>query len=286
MSSLAYAAWACAALAACCWLLSVFTRNYSQVDRLWSIAPPLYVAWFALQSGLADPRLLLMLFLSTAWGARLTYNFARKGGYRAGSEDYRWPVLRARLGRLGFQVFNATFIAPLQNLILLLLALPAWVALVEGPAHARSLNALDALAAAGFCLLLAGEAVADNQQFRFQTDKHERKARGLPVEAEFLTTGLFRFSRHPNFFCEIGMWWCFYLFSVAAGAGWWNPGLVGPVVLTLLFQGSTAMTEGITLARYPAYAAYQRTTSRLIPLPPRRPLAAPAAAAGPRTERA
>ena len=75
------AALACAALAAACWLLSVVTRNYSWVDRLWSIAPPLYVGWFAAQAGFADARLDLMTALSALWGARLTYNFARKGGY-------------------------------------------------------------------------------------------------------------------------------------------------------------------------------------------------------------
>ena len=65
------------------------------------------------------------------------------------------------------------------------------------------------------------------------------------------------------------MWWCVYLFAVAAGAGWLNPTLLGPVLLTLLFQGSTGFTEAITLGRYPSYADYQKTTSRLVPMPPR-----------------
>src|SRR5579862_5691311 len=117
------AAFACAGVAALAWLVSIATRNYSQVDRLWSILPPLYVAFFAAQAGFRDPRLDLMAALTALWGARLTYNFARKGGYRRGSEDYRWPVLRKRLGPVGFQLLNATFIAPYQNLLLLLIAL-------------------------------------------------------------------------------------------------------------------------------------------------------------------
>jgi steroid 5-alpha reductase family enzyme len=253
---------ACALAAAGCWLASILTGNYSQVDRLWSVAPPLYVGWFAAEARFADARLDLMLVLTALWGARLTYNFARKGGYRAGSEDYRWPKLRERLGPARFQLFNAT---PFQNAQLLLLSLPAYVALT----HGAPLNALDGAAAGAFALFLAGETIADEQQWRFQSRKHARKARGEPAGAEFLTSGLFRWSRHPNFFCEQAMWWTFYLFSVAAGGGWLNPSLAGPVLLTLLFQGSTAMTERLTREKYPAYAEYQRTTSRLVPWPPK-----------------
>jgi steroid 5-alpha reductase family enzyme len=125
------------------------------------------------------------------------------------------------------------------------------------------------VAAAAFLLFLAGEALADEQQWRFQSDKRARRSRGEPVTEEFLATGLFRFSRHPNFFCEMGLWWSFSLFSLAAGAGVVDAAMLGAPLLTLLFQGSTSLTEQLSLEKYPAYAAYQRTTSRLVPLPPR-----------------
>ncbi|HZS39437.1 MAG TPA: DUF1295 domain-containing protein [Polyangia bacterium] len=267
MSPLAAAAVACGGFALACWLLSIATGNYSQVDRFWSIAPPLYVTWFAARAGFADARLDLMMALAIAWGARLTYNFARKGGYRTGSEDYRWPKLRERIGARRFQLLNATFIAPYQNLQLLLISLPAWVAYQH---RGAPLGAVDALAAAAFAAFLVGETIADQQQWRFQCDKQARRSRGEPIAAEFVTGGLFRYSRHPNFFCEQAMWWTFYLFSVAAGGGWLNAAIVGPALLTLLFQGSTTVTERLTREKYPAYAEYQRTTSRQIPWPPRR----------------
>lgn len=257
----------CATLAAACWLVSIVTRNYSQVDRLWSIVPPLYVAWFAAQAGFRDARLDVMAALAALWGARLTYNFARKGGYQWQSEDYRWETMRRRLGPVGFQLFNITFIAPFQNALLLLLALPAWVALEH---RATPFGALDAAATGAFLLFFAGEVVADEQQWRFQSDKHARKARGEAVRAEFLTTGLFRYSRHPNFFCEMALWWSFYLFAVAAAGRALDVSMAGPAILTLLFQGSTNLTERLSLEKYPAYAEYQATTSRLIPMPPRR----------------
>jgi steroid 5-alpha reductase family enzyme len=257
---------ACGVIAFGCWLVSVVTRNYSQVDRVWSFALPAYVVWFAGRARFADARLDLMAVLAIAWGARLTYNFARKGGYRRGGEDYRWPALHKKIGEFRFQLLNATFIAPVQNAILLGLALPAWVAL----RHAGTpLNWIDGLAVGGFALFFTGEVIADQQQWRFQTDKHARKARGERVEAEFLTTGLFAYSRHPNFFCEQAMWWTFYVFAVAASAQWWNVSVVGAAALTALFQGSTAFTEQLTLAKYPAYAAYQKRVSRLLPLPSR-----------------
>src|SRR5438034_1251974 len=87
----------CAGFAAICWVGSLITGNCSQVDRLWSFIPPVYVLWFAAAAGFTDPRLDVMAVLTALWGARLTYNFARKGGYKRGSEDYRWPVLRQRL---------------------------------------------------------------------------------------------------------------------------------------------------------------------------------------------
>jgi steroid 5-alpha reductase family enzyme len=254
----------CAVLAAGCWLVSVTTGNYSQVDRLWSIAPAAYVLYFAARAGFADARLDLIALLTVLWGARLTYNFARKGGYRRGGEDYRWPELRRIIGPVGFQLLNATFIAPYQNLLLLLIALPAYVA---WQARGTPLGWLDYVAALSFLVFLLGETVADEQQWRFQRAKQARKARGEPAEVEFLTTGLFRYSRHPNFFCEIAMWWAIYAFSIAACGVLINWSIAGAILLTLLFQGSTSFTERLTLRKYPAYGDYQRTTPRLLPRP-------------------
>lgn len=257
MSPLHTAVVACAALAGLCWLLSLLTREYSWVDRVWSLAPVGYVAWFAAQTGFTDPRLTLMTALVALWGARLTYNFARKGGYSRGGEDYRWSVLRGLMPPALFQLFNLLFIAAYQNALLLLISLPAWTALQQ---PRTPLGPLDLVAAALFLILLLGETIADEQQWQFQ----QAKRRGAPGPG-FVTTGLFRYSRHPNFFCEQGMWWSLYLFSVAAGADTINPSIAGPVLLTLLFLGSSRFTESISAARYPAYRDYQRRTSRLLP---------------------
>jgi steroid 5-alpha reductase family enzyme len=240
----------CALLALGSYVLSLLTKNYSQVDRLWSIAPPLYVAWFAAQAGFADARLDLMLVLTLAWGARLTWNFARKGGYRRGYEDYRWAALRKKLGSNRFQLLNATFIAPAQNLVLLALTLPAYDALAD---HSP-LGVRDFAAALAFLAFLVGEAIADEQQWRFQLAKREGKD-----PRPFLDSGLFAYSRHPNFFCEQALWWSFWLFASTPFS------LIGPIALMLIFQGSTAFTERLSVEKYPSYEGYQREVSRLIP---------------------
>jgi steroid 5-alpha reductase family enzyme len=256
---------ACAVVATFTWLTAAVTRECSWVDRLWSILPPAYVAFFAYASGW-DARLLLMTACATAWGARLTWNFARKGGYAKGGEDYRWAELRKRMSPALFQLFNLVFIAGFQNALLLAIALPAWAARGR---RGAPLGWLDGVAALLFVSFLVLETVADEEQWRFQQDKKAKRARAEPVLEEFTTRGPFAWSRHPNFFAEQALWWSFALFAVAAGEPWLNPTLAGPLVLTALFQGSTRFTEELTLAKYPSYAEYQRTTSRLLPLPPR-----------------
>lgn len=259
-----------AAVSALCWIASLVTKDTSWVDRAWSVVPVVYV-WVFAASALADGddagRLVLMAALVTAWGARLTFNFARKGGY-SGVEDYRWAILRGRMSPARFQVFNLVFIVLYQMTLLVLITLPAeWAR-----THPAPLTAADALIAALFVGFLIGETVADQQQWDFPQAKARGSADG------FLTTGLFAYSRHPNFFFEQAQWWAFYAFgataAVASGAGVWggvlNPTIVGAILLTLLFVGSTVFTESISAAKYPAYAQYRRTTSMLVPLPRRR----------------
>ena len=247
------------------WLLSVATKEYSWVDRIWSVVPVAYVAIFAGAAGFADARLDVMLVLVALWGARLTFNFARKGGYARGGEDYRWAVLRGKMAPWQFQVFNLFFITIYQNAILLLITLPAYTALE----HRSAFGGLDVVAAVVFLAFLVGETVSDQQQWTFQGWKRDELAAGRAPERRFLQTGLFRYSRHPNFFFEQAQWWVVFVFGViAAGALPWT--VAGAVLLTLLFVGSTKFTESITLTRYPEYADYQHRTSAVIPWWPRR----------------
>ena len=263
---------------AVCWVLSLITRDTSWVDRAWSIVPVAYVWIFvggAFANGDGSVRVVLMGVLATAWGARLTFNFARKGGY-TGMEDYRWAILRKRMRPWQFQIFNLLFIILYQMTLLVLITLPALVA-AQNPS---ALTGWDALFVVAFLAFLTGETIADQQQWTF----HQRKKRaGGTLAPGFATTGLFRYSRHPNFFFEQAQWWAFYAIgataAVTGGAGLIggavNPTIIGAALLTVLFIGSTIFTESITASKYPAYAEYRRTTSMLVPWPPRARAVAP-----------
>ena len=254
----------CLVLALVAWLLSLITREVSWIDRLWSICPPVYCLIVAFALDFNSPRVNLMTVLAVLWGIRLTYNFARKGGYRPGGEDYRWAHVRKQYGPLGFQVLNITFVHPGQMLLIWLFTSPihrAWQ-FPDAP-----LGWLDYLAAALFLTLLVGESVADRQMWDFQQDKKQRIADGEDVEQPFMTSGLYRYSRHPNYFCEIAIWWVFYLFAVAASGEWLHWTGLGFIGLTLLFIPSLRLTEAISAEKYPGYREYQAAVPGLIPLP-------------------
>ena len=267
MSPLIASLWVLAAVSLAVWVASLITREYSWVDRIWSIVPLVYVWIFAGAAGLSDPRLNLMAVVVTLWGARLTFNFARKGGYAPGGEDYRWAVLRGRMSPGLFQVFNLFFITIYQNVILFLITMPALTAYEN---RSTPFGLLDGLLLALFVVFTVGETIADQEQWDFHRWKRAGTAAGREPRPRFLQSGLFRFSRHPNFFFEQAQWWVlFFIGAVAAGSVLqWT--VVGAVLLTLLFIGSTVFTESISLSKYPEYADYKKRTSALIPWFPRK----------------
>lgn len=249
-------------LAIACWLLSVITRENSWVDRMWTVCPPIYCLIVAADSDFGSPRINIMTLLVVAWGVRLTFNFARRGGFRAGGEDYRWKAVREKLGPVKFQILNATFVAPAQMFIIWLFTSPmhqAWTG------RDQALNLLDVLAIALFLVLLVMEAMNDQHMWSFQQDKKRRIEAGEPVLEPFVTTGFFRYCRHPSYTCEMGMWTVFYLFGVAATGQWIHWSGLGSIFLILIFLGSTRLGEDISLARYPSYRHYQASTPRFIP---------------------
>jgi len=290
------------------WVLSVITGNVSQVDRVWTFLPTIYTAYFALlplwpQEPLLlfwpytpetvhplvgksySPRALLMLGLTFIWTCRLSYNTWRRGLFNLHDEDYRWQIVRGKIPTWLFQIFNFVFIAVIQNIILLLLGIPAHIAAFQQPAHLSTSDyVLGALAVAD----IAMEFVADNQQYSFQTykrtgvtEKNEwpgARIQWTPQDAKrgFVTRGLWAWSRHPNFFCEQTFWVIITLFPLLAPEA---PNLSLPLtsmtplwplmpalVLCSLFVSSTRFTESISLSKYPeAYKAYQSRVSMFVP---------------------
>lgn len=254
----------CLVWSALIWVLSIVTREYSWIDRSWSVCPFIYCLMVAWDAGFQNPRVILMTVLIGLWSFRLTYNFARKGGYAPGGEDYRWKITQEKMSPFVFQVLNITFVAPGQMLIIWAFTSPifqAWQT-AEVP-----LGTLDLIISAFFLLFLAGETVADEQMWSFQQNKKKLMARGETVDPPFLASGLYRFSRHPNYFCDMGLWCTFYFFGVAATGEWLHWSGLGFIALCLIFAGSIPLTESISASKYPTYRDYQTTTPVLVPLP-------------------
>ena len=263
--------------------VSTISKNYSQVDKLWSITPVIY-AWIAV----VDARTLLMAIVATIWGIRLTWNFNRRGGYTwpkiwEGDEDYRWEYIQkghfigVLKNPIAWMIFNASFISFYQNFLLMFTAAPSYVAwtMATDPScsmHAKPLNmfGLDGVATIMVITFIIIESIADNQQYAFQTEKYRQIENGLERKGEFADgfcqSGLFSVVRKPNYASEQMIWISYYLYSIAASGKIMNWSMIGCVLLVLLFQSSGPFTEKITLQKYPVqYSKYQKKVGLYIP---------------------
>ena len=144
------------------WLRSILTGDMSQVDRLWSIVPEIYIWILVFKDHFHNQLLFICAVLVSAWGIRLTFNFARKGGYR-GEEDYRWEVLRKQMSKVQFQIFNFFFISLYQNFLLVMITIPAFYIYQ----HQAKLNGATLIMVFAFIGALIGETIADQQQWNF-----------------------------------------------------------------------------------------------------------------------
>lgn len=249
------------------------TGNNSQVDKLWSLLPIVYV-WVITYYGGFSPRLILMSVLVSFWGLRLTYNFSRHGAFTIrfweGHEDYRWAILRKKpefQPKWKWTLFNLFFICGYQLTLILLFTLPALMALQF---NETPINFWDVIIAIAMLFFIIYEMVADNQHWKFQSEKWKRINNNEPLENEykkgFLDKGLWAYSRHPNYFAEQAIWVSFYLFSIVASGQWLNWSIAGSLLLIVLFQGSSNFSEEISAEKYPLYKEYQQRVPRFLGL--------------------
>jgi steroid 5-alpha reductase family enzyme len=241
------------ALETLAWLVSLARRDASVADVLWGPAFAVLAWLFVVSREAADPRGLLVAVLVTVWGARLGLHIARRG--RGRGEDPRYTAMRRAHGPRFWWVSLLT-VFWLQGLILWIVALPLYAAQGGG-----RLWWLDALALACVMIGLTFEAVGDRQLQRFRTDPANR--------GRVLDSGLWRYSRHPNYFGDALLWWGLFLFAAATPAGWVT--IVSPLLMTFLLlrvSGVALLERGLADTR-PGYAEYVRRTSAFVPWWPR-----------------
>lgn len=209
---------------------------------------------------------------------RLGYNYWRKGGFKKGAEDYRWAVVQKRLNnRFLFFLLNLTFISTIQPLLLFLITTPTYVMTLYSSLPDPRFEIFDFTCAQAIVLVLAIETIADNEQWTYQTAKHEYQKTGrVPAKYKgvfsaedlkrgFNIHGLFSWCRHPNFAAEQAIWIIFHQWTLLKSHVIFNWSGIGALCYVALFQASTTLTEKITASKYPEYAEYQNVIGKFIP---------------------
>jgi len=238
------------------WALSLPLRDASIADVFWG--PGFAVA--ALVSAWVSPpsaRATLLVVLTTAWGLRLAFHIGTRWRKKK-EEDRRYQAMRANWGER-FPVVSLFTVFLLQGALLLVVSLPLQAGAALG--HLRPLGPLDAAGVALFAVGLAFEAIGDAQLARFLADPANR--------GRVMQQGLWRYTRHPNYFGDALVWWGLGLVGASTGA-WWC--LLGPALMTFLLVrvSGVSLLEKDIAGRRPDYVAYVRRTSAFLPLPPAR----------------
>jgi steroid 5-alpha reductase family enzyme len=242
-----------AAFATAGWLVSLPIRNVSIVDSMWSLMFLLAAGVYAwAQDGLGQ-RALLVLAMVLIWSVRLaTYITRRNLGH---AEDFRYQQIRAR-NEPGFAVKSLYLVFGLQAVLAWIISLP----LLAAVNSTAPLGPLDYAGAALWLIGMVFEAGGDAQLARFKADPAN--------QGKVMDRGLWRYTRHPNYFGDFCVWWGFFLIALAGG-GWW--GVVGPALMSflLLKVSGVALLEKDIDERRPQYREYVRRTNAFFPGPPR-----------------
>jgi len=204
--------------------------------------------------GVNEARSILVLLLVLTWGCRLVLHIGLRN--RGKPEDPRYRAWREEWGD-SFLVRTFLQVFLLQGFLLVVISLPVTLAVSH---TAPPLTLLDAI---GVCMWLVGflfEAVGDWQLLRFKSDPANK--------GKIMTTGLWHYTRHPNYFGEVTLWWGIFIICLQVPEGWWT--VIGPMTITYLILrvSGTPMLEK-RYADNPEYAEYIRTTSSFFPLRPK-----------------
>ncbi len=235
------------------WLASVVMRDAGVADVAWGLAF-VAIAIVALVVGDGDEqRSLLIVILVSIWGVRLAGYIAQ----RHDGEDRRYAAMRARHKNFALRSLWSVFGA--QALIAWVISLPIQVAATDPTPATLGVLAWAGAAVAAFGILF--EAIADAQLRAFTKDPES--------EGKVMDQGLWRYSRHPNYFGEVCVWWGIWLIALETGSAWWTA--VGPALLTflLLRVSGVALTEKTISSRRPGYADYVKRTSAFLPRSPK-----------------
>ena len=241
------------------WLVSLALSDVSIVDPVWGLGF-VVVAWVArvVADGHGVPlRQNVLVALTTLWGLRLFVHLALR--HRGGGEDFRYQRMRRKHGD-AFRFTSLYRVFAFQGVMMFLVSMPVQVGQVPG--HPAGLGALGYLGIAVWLVGIGFEAVGDVQLTRF---RHDPATAGTVLD-----TGLWRYTRHPNYFGDACVWWGLFLIAAGTGVGALTVG--SPVLMTVLLMrvSGVPMLEHSLRRRRAGYDDYIARTSSFIPRPPRR----------------
>ena len=239
-------------LAAAAWIFSIVRRDVSHVDSLWSLMILASLVFYLLISGVNGSRANLVLVMVSVWALRLSVHITVRNWGEG--EDHRYRAIREN-NEPHFWFKSLYIVFGLQAVLAWLVSLPA----IAASSSASPLGWLDLAALVLWAVGLFFEALGDWQLLRFQ-----RQANSAGT---VLDRGLWRYTRHPNYFGEALLWWGIYLAALSAGS-WWS--ILSPVLMTFLLlrvSGVVLLEKDIT-GRRPAYRDYVQRTNAFFPGPP------------------
>ncbi len=234
------------------WLVSIQLKDVSFVDSMWSIFFLVMGLVYLVSAPEQSSRAWLVVALTAIWAIRLAVHIAQRN--RGKEEDSRYQEIRSN-NQPRFWWKSIYIVFGLQAVLAWLISMPLLAATSPTP-----LGLLDLVALGLWLTGFAFEAIGDKQLADFKSDPSN--------QGKVLDQGLWRYTRHPNYFGEACIWWGFYLFAVSAG-GWWT--LLSPVLITFLLlrvSGVSLMEKDIG-ERRPGYHNYVRRTNAFFPGPPK-----------------
>jgi steroid 5-alpha reductase family enzyme len=231
------------------WLISLVRNNVTHVDSMWSLflAIGAYAYFFNFHD--TSPRSSLILTLVSIWAIRLCVYLTWRNWNP--HEDHRYAAIRKN-NQPNFWLSSIYIVFGLQAVLAWIISAPLFGAMVSK----QAINFIDVIGILLFTFGFLWETLADMQLAKFKAQ--------LSNKGKVLNTGLWRFSRHPNYFGECCVWWGFYLIAFAGGA-WWT--IISPILMTLLLLkiSGVALLEKDIAERRPAYADYVKNTNAFVP---------------------
>ena len=234
------------------WIWSVYLKDVSIVDIFWGLGFVILNIFYVFNSGDLNSRKILLLVLVCVWGLRLSIYLAYRNIGKG--EDFRYQEFRRKFGPKRYWWFSYFQAFLLQGALMILIS--STLLGMSFPSQPTTLSSLDYIGIGIWLIGFIFEAGGDYQLMRFKKNTNNK--------GNVLTTGFWKYSRHPNYFGDAAVWWSYAIFSISAGAYWQ---VIGSILMTLLIiniSGVTLLEKSLKQTKT-AYSDYIDKTSSFFP---------------------